>query len=125
MDRTDMPALVAVAISHAQFETIHPFSDGNGRTGRALAQAQLRHLGVTQNVAVPVSAGLLADVAGYHSALNAYRGGEVGPIISAFADASSRAVRNTRQLVEERSEERRVGRECGGGVGCGHAGRER
>lgn len=101
MDRTDMPALVAVAISHAQFETIHPFSDGNGRTGRALAQAQLRHLGVTQNVAVPVSAGLLADVAGYHSALNAYRGGEVGPIISAFADASFRAVRNTRQLVEE------------------------
>ena len=35
--RTDVPALVQAAIAHAQFETIHPFSDGNGRTGRALA----------------------------------------------------------------------------------------
>lgn len=101
MRRTDLPAAVAVAVSHAQFETIHPFSDGNGRTGRALAQAQLRYLGVTQNVAVPVSAGLLADVSGYHAALTSYREGEVGPIISAFADASLRAVRNARQLVEE------------------------
>lgn len=101
MRRTDLPAIVAVAISHAQFETIHPFSDGNGRTGRALAQAQLRCLGVTQNVAVPVSAGLLADVSGYHAALTSYREGEVGPIISAFAEASLRAVRNARQLVEE------------------------
>lgn len=101
MRRTDIPALVSVAISHAQFETIHPFSDGNGRTGRALAQAQLRQLGVTRNVAIPVSAGLLADVDSYHRALAAYRDGEVGPIVTAFADASLRAVRNTRQLVAE------------------------
>ncbi len=45
-----------------KFETIHPFTDGNGRTGRAFAQALLRHRGVTRNVAVPVSAGLLANV---------------------------------------------------------------
>ncbi|WP_298712107.1 Fic family protein, partial [uncultured Micrococcus sp.] len=34
--RTDVPALVQAAIAHAQFETIHPFADGNGRTGRVL-----------------------------------------------------------------------------------------
>jgi len=93
--------LVSVAIAHAQFETIHPFSDGNGRTGRALAQAMLRHRGVTRNVAIPVSAGLLADVDGYHRALDAYRAGDVDPIVSAFAAASLRAVRNARELVND------------------------
>ncbi|WP_308193865.1 Fic family protein [Microbacterium sp. SS28] len=99
--RTDAAPLVSVAIAHAQFETIHPFSDGNGRTGRALAQAMLRHRGVTRNVAVPVSAGLLADVEGYHRALTAYREGDVSPIVTAFADAALRAVGNTRTLVAE------------------------
>lgn len=101
-----IPALVAVAVAHAQFETIHPFTDGNGRTGRALAQSMLRYRGVTRNVAVPVSAGLLADVEGYHAALTAYREGEVDPIIDAFADASLRAVNNARQLVREIEEVR-------------------
>lgn len=100
-NRDDVPPLVAVAIAHAQFETIHPFTDGNGRTGRALAQAVLRHRGITRSVAVPVSAGLLADVEGYHAALTAYRAGDIDPIIHAFADASLRAVRNARQLVAE------------------------
>jgi hypothetical protein len=52
-------------------------------------------------VAVPVSAGLLADVDGYHGALDAYRDGDVDPIVAAFAAASLRAVRNARQLVAE------------------------
>ncbi|WP_442928114.1 Fic family protein [Microbacterium sp. CCNWLW41] len=43
--RTDVSPLVQTAVAHAQFETIHPFTDGNGRTGRALAQALLRHRG--------------------------------------------------------------------------------
>lgn len=99
--RTDIPPLVSVAVAHAQFETIHPFTDGNGRTGRALAQSLLRFRGVTRNVAVPVSAGLLADVEGYHRALTSYREGDIGPIVLAFADASLRAVRNARELVAE------------------------
>src|SRR5690606_10443936 len=88
-------------LAHAQFETIHPFTDGNGRTGRALAQALLRAHQVTRNVAVPVSAGLLADVEGYHGALTAYREGDLVPIVEAFARAALRAVRNVEQLVVE------------------------
>lgn len=99
--RSDLDPFVQVALAHAQFETIHPFTDGNGRTGRALAQSMLRHHGVTRSVAVPVSAGLLADVEGYHAALTAYRSGDVEPIVSAFAHASSRAVANARELVDE------------------------
>lgn len=99
--RQDIPPLVLVAIAHAQFETIHPFTDGNGRTGRALAQSLLRFRDVTRNVALPVSAGLLANVDGYHRALTAYRAGDINPIVSAFADASLRAVGNTRQLTTE------------------------
>jgi len=102
--RLDVAPLVSVAVTHAQFETIHPFSDGNGRTGRALAQALLRYRGVTRNVAVPVSAGLLADVEGYHRALTAYREGDVSPIVTSFADAALRAVGNTRTLVAELDE---------------------
>ena len=45
LQRDDLPALVQAAIAHAQFETIHPFADGNGRTGRALIQVLLRRRG--------------------------------------------------------------------------------
>lgn len=99
--RIDIPPLVSIAVAHAQFETIHPFTDGNGRTGRAFAQSLLRFRGITRNVAVPVSAGLLADVDGYHRALTAYRAGDINPIVRAFADASLRAVGNSRMLIAD------------------------
>jgi Fic family protein len=105
--RRDIPALTSTAVAHAQFETIHPFTDGNGRTGRAFAQALLRHRGVTRNVAVPVSAGLLADVEGYHRALTAYHEGDVSPIVLAFAEGSLRAVANSRELVTDIDDIRR------------------
>jgi Fic family protein len=61
VQRVDLPVLVECAIAHAQFETIHPFNDGNGRVGRALVHAMLRHADVTRRITVPVSAGLLTD----------------------------------------------------------------
>ena len=39
MNRRDIDPLAQVAIAHAQFETIHPFTDGNGRTGHSLLRA--------------------------------------------------------------------------------------
>jgi Fic family protein len=99
--RLDIPTLAQVAIAHAQFETIHPFPDGNGRTGRAVVQAMLRHAEVTKNITVPVSAGLLHDVDGYYDALDSYRRGDFRPIIAAFARAAGYAVTNGRQLVRD------------------------
>ncbi|WP_302183591.1 Fic family protein [Rothia santali] len=99
--RTDVTPLAHTATAHAQFETIHPFTDGNGRSGRALAQAMLRRSGLTTNVAVPVSAGLLTDVPAYHDALTSFREGEVSPIVEQFAAASLRAVPNGRQLLDD------------------------
>ena len=101
VQRTDLPALAQIAIAHAQFETVHPFPDGNGRTGRALVQAMLHRLGITQNVTVPVSAGLLRDTRRYFQALTAYRAGDVEPIIRALAQASADAIVNGRQLVTD------------------------
>lgn len=99
MGRWDVPALVHAAIAHAQFETIHPFPDGNGRTGRAIVHAMLRRSRTTATVVVPVSAGLLFEVEDYHDALTAYHLGEVDAIVRAFSDAAGFAVRTGRELA--------------------------
>jgi Fic family protein len=101
MNRYDIPPLVLAAVAHAQFETIHPFPDGNGRTGRALVQSLLRGKGLTRNVTVPVSAGLLTDTDAYFEALTAYRRGEPDPIVAMMADASYSAINNGHQLVAD------------------------
>jgi Fic family protein len=85
--RDDVPALVQAAIAHAQFETVHPFPDGNGRTGRALVHAMLRRRGVTRSVTVPISAGLLVDIGAYFDALGAYRDGDPSVIVGQMSDA--------------------------------------
>ena len=99
--RADIPTLPQIAIAHAQFETIHPFSDGNGRTGRALIQAMLRNKRLTRQVTVPVSAGLLTNVDAYFDALEAYRDGNPASIVERLSEASLLAVANGRQLVAE------------------------
>lgn len=99
--RTDVPALPQIAVAHAQFETIHPFTDGNGRTGRALAQGMLRNKNLTRQVTVPISAGLLTDTDSYFAALTAYREGDATPIVERFSRASVAAIANARQLVAD------------------------
>ena len=54
-NQDDLPAVAQAAIAHAQFETIHPFSDGNGRTGRALIHVVLRRRGLAARVLPPIS----------------------------------------------------------------------
>lgn len=101
IQRTDLPLLTQVAVAHAQFETIHPFNDGNGRTGRALVHAMLRHGGATTRTTLPVSAGLLADTEAYFAALTAYREGDPSPVAERFGEAAFAAVRNGRTLAAD------------------------
>ncbi|MDO5747510.1 MAG: Fic family protein [Actinomycetaceae bacterium] len=98
--RTDIPPLIAAAISHAQFETIHPFTDGNGRIGRALVQAIVRARGLTKSVAIPISAGLFVNLDDYFGVLRDYRDGNLDPIIDCFSHASFSAVESTRILLK-------------------------
>jgi len=100
MARNDIPVLVQASIAHAQFETIHPFSDGNGRTGRALIGALLRNKGITEKVTIPVSSGLLANTRAYFDALSAYQNGDPGAITEMFAESTFSATENGRQLAD-------------------------
>lgn len=97
--RIDVPTLTHVALAHAQFETIHPFTDGNGRTGRALIHMMLRGAELTRAATVPISAGLLHRTSDYFAALTAYREGDPVPIVERIAEASLLAGELTNRLV--------------------------
>jgi len=101
MARPDLPVLTQAAIAHAQFETIHPFPDGNGRVGRALVHALLKAGGLARSVTVPVSAGLLGDTGTYFAALTAYRAGDPEPIVKVMAEATFPAIGNGRRLAAD------------------------
>ena len=87
----DLPTTVQAALAHAQFETIHPFVDGNGRIGRALIHLVLRRRGLARRVLPPVSLVLAAWSRDYVAGLTATR--YVG------APTSDEAIEGTNQWV--------------------------
>jgi Fic family protein len=103
-NRSDLGRLAHIAISHAHFENIHPFADGNGRTGRVIVQRKMRTSGLTRETILPVSAGLLTDTDRYFEALTAYRDGDVAPIVAAFTDATFATAANANTLARELAE---------------------
>ncbi len=103
--RDDIPVVPQAAIMHAQFENIHPFTDGNGRTGRALISALMRQRGFTQHVTIPVAAALAAQREDYFSTLWKYRDdGDAEPVISMIA-ASVRLTSEESRVTAERLEQ--------------------
>ncbi|NMO51965.1 Fic family protein [Actinoplanes sp. TBRC 11911] len=80
--------LIQAALVHAQFETIHPFADGNGRVGRALIHTVLTRRGLTKAAILPVSLVLLTRSEEYVAGLTAYRylGRVDGPEATAGVD---------------------------------------
>jgi len=100
VNRDDLSAMVQAAIAHAQFESIHPFTDGNGRIGRALVNTVLRRRGVTTKVVVPLASALVARREAHFEVLNEYRSGDPEPIIAAFARASTIAAHESRVTAE-------------------------
>jgi Fic family protein len=79
----DLPAVAQAAIAHAQFETIHPFIDGNGRIGRALIHVILQRRGLAPRVLPPVSLILATWKKDYVRGLTTTR--YVGPATSPLA----------------------------------------
>ncbi|MFC8683396.1 Fic family protein [Microbacterium ureisolvens] len=98
--RDDVPVFVQAAIAHAQFESIHPFTDGNGRIGRALVSAILRRRGVTRTAVVPLASGILAVRDDYFAALGDYRDGDPAPVIQIMVRAALAAAIESRASIE-------------------------
>lgn len=86
-----MPPLVQAALVHAQFETIHPFADGNGRTGRALVQVIFKRRRLAPDYLPPISVVLAAARSRYITGLTAFRADGVNAWIEQFADAATKA----------------------------------
>ena len=105
-----LPALVQTAIAHAQFETIHPFVDGNGRAGRALLHLILRRRGIATHFLPPVSLVLATWAEDYVTGLTATRyvgdadsdaaHAGINRWVALFAGACQRAVSDARQFEE-------------------------
>ncbi|MFI6741289.1 Fic family protein [Nonomuraea sp. NPDC050451] len=73
MNTAEHAPLIQAALAHAQFETIHPFTDGNGRVGRALVHTVLARRGLTPHAILPISLVLLTRSDAYIDGLTAYR----------------------------------------------------
>ena len=83
--------IVQAALVHAQFETIHPFADGNGRTGRALIHVILRRRKVAPDYVPPISVVLAGARDRYIAGLTRFRGGGTVEWIEHFAAAAARS----------------------------------
>lgn len=98
IDRDDMPTIYQAAIVHAQFETIHPFPDGNGRIGRCLIHVVLRRRGLTTLYLPPTSLVMATGTRAYIRALTAYREDRESEWVSYFATTVREATRAAADL---------------------------
>ena len=91
LNEETLPPLIQAALMHAQFETIHPFDDGNGRTGRALIHVVLRRRGVAPAYVPPISVVLAAARERYIRGLTDYREDRTDTWIENFSAAALRS----------------------------------
>jgi len=122
----DLPVLVKIGLAHAQFETIHPFLDGNGRLGRLLITFLLCERGVLKEPVLYLSLYLKRQRREYYARLQAIRDeGDWEGWLSFFLEGIRRvaeeATETSRRVVELRERHRsliveRFGRVAGGGL---------
>ena len=86
-----LPPVVQAGLVHAQFETIHPFHDGNGRTGRALIHVVLRRRGMTPRYVPPISIVLASRKARYIEGLSNFREDNFTSWLTTFASATTQS----------------------------------
>ena len=98
--RSDIDPVTQAAVLHAQFETIHPYGDGNGRIGRVLIARTIVHrMHVT--LPPPVSVLIARDPGGYLSGLYQFRTGDLDRWVGWFADVVLRSAQATLTLVDD------------------------
>jgi hypothetical protein len=99
---TDLPPMVKVALIHAQFETIHPFLDGNGRIGRLLIAALFEHWKLLSEPLMYLSGYLKQHQAEYYRRLSAIRTeGDWESWISFFLEGVAIAAASAEQNIIE------------------------
>jgi Fic family protein len=101
VNRDDLPAVAQAAIAHAQFETIHPFVDGNGRVGRCLIHVVLRRRRVALRFVPPISIVLAAHPRAYVAGLTGFREGHVEAWVASFAEACASAAVLSGELADQ------------------------
>jgi len=109
--KDSMPALIRIGLTHAQFETIHPFLDGNGRVGRLLITFLLCEQGTLQSPVLYLSHYFKAHRAEYYEHLQNIRedGGWEAWLkffLRGVADVSREATETARAIVSLREKDR-------------------
>ena len=100
---TDGNPIVRAAIAHAQFETIHPFIDGNGRTGRALIHTVLARADALRNTLIPISTVFAGNPDRYIAGLTDYRSDppRLDEWVIGFAEAAEIAAKGAARLAAD------------------------
>jgi Fic family protein len=100
---TEGNPVVRAAVAHAQFETIHPFVDGNGRTGRALIHTVLKRSDAVRNILIPISTVFAGNTTSYIAGLTDYRAEppRLDSWVIAFASAAEAAAQNAVRLASD------------------------
>jgi Fic family protein len=99
-NRVDLPTVLQAAVAHAQYETIHPFMDGNGRAGRALIGMILIRRGTSDRVLPPISLVLAGSASAYVRGLTSYRMSDARDWLELFASALTHAADVSETLAE-------------------------
>ena len=124
---TRLPVLVQVALAHAQFETIHPFLDGNGRVGRLLITFLLVERRLQQRPVLYLSHFFKRHRAEYYDRLQSVRDegdweGWLAFFLKGVAEVGEEATKTAAAILQMREEYRRaISREMGRASGNGHA----
>jgi Fic family protein len=124
--RSDLPALASISLAHAQFETIHPFLDGNGRVGRLLITFLLCERGILTKPVLYLSHYFKRHRAAYYDQLQAVRDrgdweGWLAFFLRGVVEVSGEATETARRVLALREEHRAlIAARLGRGAGTGH-----